>query len=87
MKQYRVKTAHELIRFLISKLSRLNPSEASVLVETLSSLAQVMAKGTDLLHNHDASSLAKKTIAILETQGGKTQIELLKQAWENFVIL
>lgn len=85
VKQYRVKTAHELIRFLISKLSRLNPSEASVLVETLSSLAQVMAKGTDLLHNHDASSLAKKTIAILETQGGKTQIELLKQAWENFV--
>ncbi|MDD2829176.1 MAG: GGDEF domain-containing protein [Sulfuricurvum sp.] len=85
VKQYRVKTAQELIRFLISKMSRMNPSEASVLVETLSSLTQVMAKSTDLLHNPDASALAKKTITILETQGGKTQIELLRQAWENFV--
>ena len=29
--------------------------------------------------------LAKKTITILGTQGGKTQLELLKQAWENFL--
>lgn len=85
VKQYRVKTSQELIRFLISKLSRLNPSEASVLVETFSNLTHVMAKSIDLLHNNDASILAKKTIGVLETQGGKTQLELLKQAWENFL--
>jgi diguanylate cyclase (GGDEF)-like protein len=85
VQQYRVKTTAELLRFLISKMARLNPTEASVLVELLSSLAQMMAKSIDALHNPEASALAKKTITILETQGGKTQIELLRQAWENFV--
>ncbi|MFY9143749.1 diguanylate cyclase [Sulfuricurvum sp.] len=87
IKQYRVRTTAELIRFLISKMSRLNPSEASVLVELLSSLAKKMAQCMDVLHNHEASALAKKTIAILETQGGSTQIDLLKQAWTNFLSL
>ncbi|MDD2368105.1 MAG: diguanylate cyclase [Sulfuricurvum sp.] len=87
IKQYRVRTTAELIRFLISKLSRLNPSEASVLVELLSSLAKKMAQSIDALHNPDASALAKKTIAILETQGGATQIDLLKQAWSNFLTI
>lgn len=87
IKQYRVRTTAELIRFLISKLSRLNPNEASVLVELLSSLAKQMAQCIDVLHNPEASALAKKTIAILETQGGSTQIDLLKQAWVNFLSL
>jgi len=85
VKLYRVKTTAELIRFLISKMSRMNPTEASALVELLSSLAQTMAQSIDILHNPDASALAKKTITILGTQGGRTQLELLKQAWENFL--
>lgn len=87
IKQYRVRTTAELIRFLISKLSRLNPSEASALVELLSALTKKMAQGIDLLHNPEASALAKKTISVLETQGGATQIELLKQAWSNFLTI
>ncbi len=87
VKAYRVKTNAELIRFLISKISRLNPSEASALVELLSSLARTMAQSIDLLHNADASALAKKTIAVLEAQGGKVQIDLLKQAWTNFLAI
>lgn len=85
IKQYRVRTTAELIRFLISKLSRMNPNEATVLVELLSALAKKMAQSIDVLHNTDASALAKKTITILESQGGSTQIELLKQAWTNFL--
>jgi len=85
VKLYRVKTTAELIRFLISKMSRLNPSEASQLVDILSALSRAMAQSVDILHNPDASALAKKTISILDTQGGKTQLELLKQAWENFL--
>lgn len=85
VKQYRVKTTAELVRFLISKMSRLNPSEASILVEALSALIKVMAMSITTLHNHNATALAKKTISMIETQGGKTQIELLKQAWENFL--
>jgi len=87
IKQYRVRTTAELVRFLISKLSRLNPNEASLLVELLSSLAKQMAQSIDALHNPEASALAKKTVAILETQGGATQIDLLKQAWVNFLSL
>jgi diguanylate cyclase (GGDEF)-like protein len=85
VKQYRVKTTAELVRFLISKMSRLNPSEASILVEVLSALTKTMAMSIDTLHNPDASALAKKTILLIETQAGKTQIDLLKQAWENFL--
>lgn len=85
VKQYRVRTTAELIRFLISKMSRLNPSEATMLVEVLSALSRAMAQSIDILHNPDASVLAKKTITILDAQGGRTQLELLKQAWENFL--
>lgn len=85
VKQYRVKTTAELVRFLISKMNRMNPSEASVLVEVLSSLTKTIAMSINTLHNHDASVLAKKTIALMDAQGGKTQIDLLKQAWENFL--
>jgi diguanylate cyclase len=85
VKLYRVRTTAELIRFLISKLNRMNPNEASVLVELFSSLAKKMAESIDVLHNPDASVLAKKTLSVLEAQGGSTQLELLKQAWTNFL--
>jgi diguanylate cyclase len=84
VKQYRVKTGQELIRFLISKMARLNPTEASVLVEALSFLGQNMAKSIQMLHNVEASELAQKTTQVLTLQMGKTHIELLSQAWENF---
>lgn len=87
VKQYRVKTTAELVRFLISKMSRLNPSEASILVEVLSSLTKAIAMSITTLHNPDASALAKKTVALMDAQGGKTQIEILKQAWENFLAI
>jgi len=87
LKQYRVRTTAELIRFLISKLSRMNPNEASVMVELLTSLVRSIAQSIDILHNPEASALAKKTMSILEVQGGKTQLELLKQAWGNFAAI
>ncbi|MCX6073623.1 MAG: GGDEF domain-containing protein [Campylobacterales bacterium] len=87
LKQYRVRTTAELIRFLISKLSRMNPNDASMMVELLISLVRSMAQSINVLHNPEASALAKKTISILEAQGGKTQLELLKQAWENFATI
>lgn len=85
IKQYRVKTTAELIRFLISKLNRLNPTESSALVETLSGLIKNMAQSVELLHNSEASTLARKTLSILETQGGTSQIDLIRQAWNNFL--
>lgn len=85
VKQYRVRTTAELVRFLISKMSRLNPSEASALVEVLSGLTKTMAHSIEVLHNPDATALAKKTITSLDAQGGISQIELLKQAWGNFL--
>ncbi|MBN2870317.1 MAG: diguanylate cyclase [Campylobacterales bacterium] len=87
VKQYRVKTTAELIRFLISKLNRMNPSEAAALVELLSALAKKMAQSIELLHNADASILARKTISVLEEQGGTAQVELLRQAWNNFLAI
>lgn len=87
IKQYRVKTTAELVRFLISKMSRLNPSEASALVEMLSTLAKKMAQSIEMLHNAEASALAKKTLSVLDERGGTGQIDLLKQAWSNFLTI
>jgi len=87
IKQYRVKTTAELIRFLISKLGRMNPNEASGLVESLSALAKKMAQSIEMLHNPEASALAKKTVSALEVQAGTGQIDLLKQAWNNFLAI
>lgn len=84
LKQYRVKTTSELIRFLSSKISRISLSSASGTAETLEQLVHVMAKSIGILHNPDASILAKKTIEILLGQSGKAQLSLLKQAWDNF---
>ena len=66
IKLYRVKTTAELIRFLISKMSRLNPTEASALVEMLSSLAKQMAKSVEMLHNAEAAALARDEIAVID---------------------
>ncbi len=85
VKQYRVKTTAELIRFLISKISRLNPTEASILVEQLSLLARNMAEASSMLHNAEVLALSKKTITLIDEQASASQIELLKQAWENFL--
>ena len=87
VKQYRVKTTAELIRFLISKLGRMTPSDASALVESLSGLARQMAGSIELLHNPEATALAKKTVSLLDDQAGTGQIELLKQAWNNFLTI
>jgi diguanylate cyclase (GGDEF)-like protein len=51
----------------------------------LSALTKTIAMSINTLHNRDASALAKKTITLIESQAGKTQIDLLKQAWENFI--
>lgn len=87
IKQYRVRTTAELIRFLISKLSRSNPGEAAALAEQLSQLARNMAQSVTLLHNAEAASLARKTLSILDANGGSGQIDLLKQAWNNFLTI
>ncbi len=85
IKQYRVRTTAELVRFLISKLNRMNPNEATLLAELLGELVKKMAQSINLLHNPDASALAKKTLTFLETNGTATQMELIKQAWANFL--
>jgi len=85
IKTYRVRTAAELIRFLISKLARTNPTEASALIESLNGLIRKIAQSVEVLHNTDASALAKKTVNVIDNQGSATQLDLLKQAWSNFL--
>lgn len=85
IKQYRVRTSAELIRFLISKLNRLSPNEASMLLEQLCDLSKKMAQSIEILHNPEASALAKKTITVLDAKAGVNQIDYLKQAWNNFL--
>jgi len=87
VKQYRVKTTQELVRFLISKISRMNPSQATELLDAYSGMTKAALQVIQVLHNSEASALAQKNLALLKTPASPEQFEHFKAAWINFLTL
>ncbi len=87
IKQYRIKTTQELVRFLISKLNRMKPSQAALLLSANSALTKRILQAIEGLHNKEASTLAAKTIKTIENNATAEQLEHLRQAWINFLTL
>jgi diguanylate cyclase (GGDEF)-like protein len=87
IKQYRVRTTQELIRFLISKMNRMQPSQCAQTLESLKTLSKRILQSIEVLHNAEASELAKKTIRTLDKSATNTDFEQLRQAWVNFLTL
>ena len=87
IKQYRIKTTHELVRFLISKLNRMKPSQSAQLLAAHTALSKRILQAVELLHNKEAATLAAKTIKALEQSAKPEQFEHLRQAWINFLTL
>jgi len=87
IKQYRVKTTQELIRFIISKMNRMQPSQCAENFEALKMLSKRILQSVDVLHNSEASELAKNTIRIIDKSQSSTDYEQLRQAWVNFLTL
>lgn len=85
LSQYRIKSMQELARFLISKLNRTNPTMSSEIIESQSNLIKRILQVVDVLHNKEASDLAKKSLELLKTNPSATQMEQFRQLWVNFI--
>ncbi len=85
LSSYRIKTMSEFVRFIVAKLNRTNPSICSEILESQTIFIKRVLQVVSVLHNKEATLLAKKSIEILETQPTATQIDQYRQLWINFI--
>lgn len=85
LKNYRIQTMNEFIRFLIAKLNRTSPTKSSELIESQVHLAKRVFQVIEVLHNKEAAELAKKTSELLESGAQSDQIDSFRQLWMNFL--
>ena len=85
LKNYNIKTMHEFVRFLISKLNRTNPTKASDIIESQTLLAKRVFQVIEVLHNKEAADLAKTTMDMLNSSPTADQINAYRQHWINFI--
>lgn len=83
--QYRIKTMHELTRFLISKLNRTSPSQCSEALESQTVFTKRVLQVVEVLHNKEASELAKKSLDLIDSSPSSSQIDQFRQLWINFI--
>ncbi|MDF1882652.1 GGDEF domain-containing protein [Sulfurimonas sp. SAG-AH-194-C21] len=85
LKNYHIKTQHEFVRFIISKLNRTNPTISTQVVESHLLLAKRVFQVIAVLHNKEAATLAKQTISALGSGAKPEQIDGFRQLWVNFL--
>ncbi len=85
LKNYNIKTMHEFVRFLISKLNRTNSSKASETIEAHLLLAKRVFQVIEVLHNKEAADLARTTMEMLNSGASTDKINSYRQHWVNFI--
>ncbi|MCF6340089.1 MAG: GGDEF domain-containing protein [Sulfurimonas sp.] len=85
LKNYHIKTISELARFLISKLNRINPTHCSSLLESQMLFTKRVLQVVEVLHNKEASELARKSIDLLNNEATSSQVDQFRQLWINFI--
>ncbi|WP_373069364.1 diguanylate cyclase [Sulfurimonas sp.] len=85
LEQYRIKTMSEFVRFLIGKLNRTNQSVCSESLEAQILFTKRLLQVVSELHNKEASSLAKKSITLIDSNPSVAQVEQFRQLWTNFI--
>jgi diguanylate cyclase (GGDEF)-like protein len=83
--QYRIKTMGEFIRFLVGKLNRTNQSVCSQNLEAQTLFTKRVLQVVCDLHNKEASTLAKKSINMLDSNPSVAEVEQFRQHWTNFI--
>jgi len=81
----RVDSLQKLVRFLIGKLNRLQPSQATLKLESSQKLLKRVLKVAQLLHNKEVIQLANNTLDALEKDVPLQQFEVISNAWLNFL--
>jgi diguanylate cyclase (GGDEF)-like protein len=85
LKNYRIKTMSEFVRFLISKLNRTNPSQCSDTLEAQTHFCKRVLQVITVLHNKEAAELAQNSIDLLENAATPEQLDSFRQRWVNFI--
>lgn len=85
LKKYHIKNISELSRFLISKLNRTNPSHCANLLDAQSVFTRRVLQVIEVLHNKEASELAKRSLDLLNREPSVTEIDQFRQLWINFI--
>lgn len=85
LKKYHIKNISELSRFLISKLNRTNPTHCANLFEAQSIFTKRVLQVMEVLHNKEATELAKKSIELLNREPSVAEIDQFRQLWINFI--
>jgi len=85
LKNYNIKTMHEFVRFLISKLNRTNPTQCTDTLESQTLLCKRILQVVSVLHNKEAGDLAQKTLELLERGAQPEQLKQFRQYWVNFL--
>ena len=87
IKQYRIRTTAELVRFLISKINRMQPTKCAEHLAAQTALNKRILQAVEVLHNQEATNLAKKTEIIISEQTPPEQLDHMRQSWVNFLTL
>ena len=85
--QYRIKTTAELVRFLISKLNRSNPTQCAELLVAQTTFSKRVLQSIEVLHNKEAAQLAHKSLDVIQNAQSVDSLEHLRQAWVNFLTI
>ncbi len=85
LKNYRIKTMSEFVRFLISTLNRTNPTQCSDTLKAQTILCKRALQVITVLHNKEATELAKNSIDLLENTPTLEQLDNFRQRWVNFL--
>lgn len=83
--QYRITTIAELSRFLISRLNRTKPTICTELLDAQNALIRRMLQAIEVLHNAEASALAREGIKFLNSNPSPAEYEVYRQHWLNFI--
>jgi diguanylate cyclase (GGDEF)-like protein len=85
LKNYRIQTLNELVRFLIAKINRANPTKCAQQLEAQIAFNKTILRAIRMLHNAKAKDLALKSLELLNGSPSKAQVEHFRQLWENFI--
>ncbi len=85
LSNYHIQSMNEFVCFLIAKLNRTNPTQASDTIEAYILLAKKVFQAIEVLHNREAADLARKGLEILNLGASSNQIDSFRQLWVNFL--
>ena len=85
LRNYRIQSMNEFVRFLIAKLNRTNPTQATNIIESQVLLAKRVFQVIEVLHNKEAADLARSTMEILNSGAQADQLNSFRQLWVNFL--